>query len=625
MSVRLLDDHVINQIAAGEVVERPASVVKELVENALDAGASRVEVSLKDGGRVLVRVRDNGSGMSRQDAVMCIERHATSKITTAEDLNAVETLGFRGEAIPSIASICEFELVTRTAADEAGTQIIMSGGVLVNVAQAGCPVGTDILVRDIFGKVPARRKFLRTRSTELAHCMEAVLRVAVLRTDVNFALQHQGRDSLRVSACEEWSERVSALLGEPRASLVSVDTHREGMGLKALLAPTNAHRSSAKAGLYLYVNGRYVRDPVVRKAVAQAYRDRLPRGRYPVAVVHVHVPPGEVDVNVHPSKTEVRFVNPRAVMAFVTESLESALGAPAAGPAPAHRSRAYEHPTTKLPFGPRYGSSGAGEPGMPEPKPSIPAHPDDDAKLAARPVPASSVAADREGPSYGLPQANLKATAPPTPGPLAQRPAPAAQEQPKPTVRSGRDPSSKRRVLGAFLERYGLCEDERGLLIVDVFRVRQALGERQLDRDRGGFLGESSPLLMPITVDLPGPLPGDGSAVFDEIGRVGFDLTLIDPRLAVVRRVPRIATDAPIEDWALALIEVALRPGDKDSDALGSELCRLWACREQPLDAYALRSVLADAEEVGLDLGANGFGARVSSEELAQLIRQGGV
>lgn len=615
MSVRLLDDHVINQIAAGEVVERPASVVKELMENALDAGASRIQVSLKDGGRALVRVTDNGVGMSRQDAVMCIERHATSKITTAEDLVQVATLGFRGEAVPSIASICEFELVTRTHEDQVGTQLTMSGGALVDVSDVGCSAGTDILVREIFAKVPARRKFLRTRSTELAHCMEAVVRVAVLRTDVAFTVRHHDRDSLRVIVCEDWAERVSALLGEPKDSLVSVDKSLDGMRIRALLAPTSTHRSSAKASLYLYVNGRYVRDPVVRKAVSQAYRDRLPRGRYPVAVVHVEVPHGQVDVNVHPSKTEVRFVNPRAVMTFVIESLEGALGDPAQAVAPVGRTRDYEHPTTKLPFGPRHDSLGGGGASGPPAGPLIPAHPDDDAGFVQRP-PMPAAAEDSSRPEYGhtAPRGEVAKPEPLRPVDSLPTPAPA---------RNSEATDARRRVMGAIHNRYGLCEDEDGLLIVDIFRIRQALAQDQIGRDRIGFLGDSRPLLMPITVDLPAGLPHDPAAVFEKLSDVGFEMSLIAPRVAVVRRVPRLAMDGPIEDWALALLEVARGDSDSSEPALSRELCRLWAHQEQPLDAYEVRTVLANSDELGLDLGADGFGARISFGDLARLVRRG--
>ena len=304
--IRVLEDRVVNKIAAGEVVERPASVVKELVENSLDAGASRLRVELQDGGRKLVRVTDDGSGMSRVDAQLCLERHATSKISTEEDLFRVQTLGFRGEALPSIAAVGRFELQTRRAEDEAGTQVMVDGGRLVRVGELGCPVGTRISLRSLFYNVPVRRKFLRTAATELSHCVEAVRRQALVRPELDVEVVHGGRTLLRAPPVADLAARALDVVGKDAEELVPVDFSDGPLRVWGLASPVGVHRGSG-GGTWLYVNGRYVRDPVVRRGVREAYRGAIPRGRFPVLILLLELPPDHVDVNVHPAKTEVRF------------------------------------------------------------------------------------------------------------------------------------------------------------------------------------------------------------------------------------------------------------------------------------------------------------------------------
>jgi DNA mismatch repair protein MutL len=325
--VRLLANQVIDQIAAGEVVERPASVIKELVENALDAGATQIDISMRDGGREQLRVADNGSGMSRQDALMAIERHATSKIRVFEDLERVATLGFRGEALPSIAAVSRFELITRRPDEEVGTKIRIESGTLRDVSDVGAPVGTVIDVRQLFHTLPARRAFLRTPPTELSHCVESVIRVALIRPGVGFEVRHEDRLVLRASKTLDPAERVREILGSDADELQPVDLNSDGgLRLVGLVAPPNVHRPSLATALYVYVNGRWVRDQVVRRAVGEVYRGMVPEGRHPVVVLDLRVPPGAVDVNVHPTKAEVRFRDPSGVGVFITDSLRSALG-----------------------------------------------------------------------------------------------------------------------------------------------------------------------------------------------------------------------------------------------------------------------------------------------------------
>lgn len=331
-AIRILADQVVDQIAAGEVVERPASALKELVENAIDAGATQVVVALRDGGRTLIRVEDDGQGMSEQDALLSIERHATSKIRETADLLSVRSLGFRGEALPSIAAVSEFELVTRRPGDEQGTRVRVDGGRLRDVRPTAAAVGTVVSARKLFYNVPVRQKFLRTVPTELGHCVQAVVRQAMVRPAVGFSIQHGGRTILDAPAAEDWAVRVEDLVGPDGRGLLAIEESNGPMSLKGYVAPPDRHRAHAADATYLYVNGRWTRDHVLRRAVREAYRERMPSGRHPLAVLELRLDPAHADVNVHPTKAEVRFIDPAAVVRFVAHSVASALQAAGAAP-----------------------------------------------------------------------------------------------------------------------------------------------------------------------------------------------------------------------------------------------------------------------------------------------------
>ncbi len=310
-----------NQIAAGEVVERPASVVKELVENALDAGAARVKVELEQGGTALVRVTDDGSGMDAQDAVLALERHATSKIVRSEDLFALSTFGFRGEALPSIASVSKLRLVTRPRGAGEGSEVVVEGGAPALARPAGAAEGTSVEVRDLFFNVPARRKFLKSTGTEAAHVTEALLLAALARPEVSFFLVRDGRPAKEWLRAASRRERARTIEGERLEECLG---ERGPMRVEAHLAPPERARAGA-VGLHLFVNGRPVRDRALARAVAQAYGSVLEPGRYPVGVVYVDVPLDQVDVNVHPQKAEVRFAEGRALYDALTRELHASL------------------------------------------------------------------------------------------------------------------------------------------------------------------------------------------------------------------------------------------------------------------------------------------------------------
>jgi DNA mismatch repair protein MutL len=379
--VRVLDETLANQIAAGEVVERPASVAKELLENALDAGATAVEVEIVGGGIDRLRITDNGRGMSPEDAVVCLERHATSKVRTAEDLSRISTLGFRGEALPSIASVSRFRLRTREASALGATVVTVEGGRRRSPAEAGGPPGTEVVVEDLFFNVPARRKFLKKPETESAHIQETVVQLALAWPAIAFRVVKEGRTTLDVPRHDRLADRVRALFGrEIGGPLAPVDV-QGGFGLEGLVGLPPLSFGSARH-LHCFVNGRYIRDRVVVGAVGAAFAGALDRGRYPFVVLHLRIPPEAVDVNVHPAKTEVRFVDSGAIHRFIhrnvlealrrgdtTEAEDVILLPPAPAPTPKLPADALAEPTPAVR---RYELTAETAP-TPEPGPSQPA------------------------------------------------------------------------------------------------------------------------------------------------------------------------------------------------------------------------------------------------------------
>ncbi|HYX29898.1 MAG TPA: DNA mismatch repair endonuclease MutL [Pyrinomonadaceae bacterium] len=342
--IRVLPDHISNLIAAGEVVERPASVAKELVENAIDAGASRIVIDVESGGRRLLKIIDDGEGMTRDDAILAFERHATSKIRSADDLSAIGTLGFRGEALASIASVARVELVTRTDDSSAGTRVIIEGGRMRDVKDAAHPRGTTIGVRDLFFNTPARRKFLRSEATESYHLTNLVTHYALAHPEINFTLTNNGRESLRVAPAKDLRERAYQVFGaqfldgllevnnavsEPTETSFALPQIARVRGF--ISAPRE--RRTSRDAQFLFVNGRFVRDRLIGRALSEGYRAILPHGVYPVALLFIDVPLAEVDVNVHPAKTEVRFRRAAAVADAVREAVRSALASADYAPA----------------------------------------------------------------------------------------------------------------------------------------------------------------------------------------------------------------------------------------------------------------------------------------------------
>jgi DNA mismatch repair protein MutL len=323
--IRILPEKVASQIAAGEVIDRPASVVRELIDNSVDAGADRVVINIEKGGKMLIKVADNGFGMSRDDLLLSVERHATSKIANVSDLFSVKFLGFRGEALPSIASVSKMEITSRPHDQIVGHRLRIAGGKLTAIEETGAPSGTIVEVRALFYNIPARRKFLRAVRTETYHIIDTVSRAALPFPEIGFRLDDTGKSILNLSASDQQLSRISILMGRSFTEEV-IERHEKNAELEisVYLAPSHLARSRGDR-LFVYVNRRYIRDRLVTRAVMECYGQRLMKGKYPQAILFIEIDPAKIDVNVHPAKQEVRFHNSRAVFDVIVSTVEKAL------------------------------------------------------------------------------------------------------------------------------------------------------------------------------------------------------------------------------------------------------------------------------------------------------------
>ena len=323
--IKILPLSVINKIAAGEVVDRPAAVVKELIENAVDAKSSRIDTYLEDGGRKLIRVSDDGVGMDAEDLALAFQSHATSKLQSADDLFAVHTLGFRGEALPSIGAVSHSSIISRVKGAINGAEIKIDGGVLGKVKERGAPEGTQVEVRDLFFNVPVRKKFLKTIPTEMAYISDVLTRFSLSYPAVHFTLMHNNRTVFNLPPVQDIAERIAAFFGEEmRKHLIPVFLREEMFTLSGYIAPPFFDKSNARM-LFIFLNGRYIKDSAIFRAINEAYRGKLMHKRYPIVFLFLQVQPSEVDVNVHPTKIEVRFRNTNAIYNYVFSALKDGL------------------------------------------------------------------------------------------------------------------------------------------------------------------------------------------------------------------------------------------------------------------------------------------------------------
>ncbi|HEY1532442.1 MAG TPA: DNA mismatch repair endonuclease MutL [Polyangiaceae bacterium] len=586
----ILSPALASQIAAGEVVERPASAVKELIENALDAGAQRVDVEIEGGGVTRLCVSDDGTGMSAENARLSVERHATSKLTAISDLNRLVSYGFRGEALPSIASVSRFALRSRPAASDAGVEVSIEGVAAPVLRATGMAIGTRVEVRDLFFNIPARRKFLRSTGTESGHVTEVVEAAALTRPEVTFTLARDGRkvrEFLRSGGREERVSQVCA--GE---DLTRCAGTRGPLLLEAFLSRPEQARSGA-GGLRLFVNGRSVRDRALAVTIAQAYGSVLERGRYPRGVVYLDLPPEFLDVNVHPQKAEVRFADSRATSDALYGMLSRALAGAFSLPTP-NRS-AWSRPKLDPP------GQSAG-PSVPIDQPWPSASPS--AKVAAfahaeREFPAASTAQDF---GTGSVVAELLFPRPSEEPLIAVRDSSALPIRPQPEIAW-----SSLSFVAQLRQTYLLCESRDGIYLLDQHAAAERVTFTRLRKQYQARAVPSQSLLFPVTLDV---LPAEAELVelrSKEMAEVGLDVRVRGAESISIHAVPRLLQRASAERLVRDLLaEVSRKGGRGFSDAVDLALATM-ACHGSvragdPLsasEAKALLEALDDADFAG--------------------------
>ncbi|MCK9539880.1 DNA mismatch repair endonuclease MutL [Dokdonella sp.] len=536
----------VNQIAAGEVIERPASVVKELIENSLDAGARRIEVEIEQGGTRLIRVRDDGGGIDADDLALAVASHATSKIASFDDLERVGTLGFRGEALPSIASVSRFALTSRLADADAAWRIEVDGGKARDLAPAQHPPGTSVEVRDLFYNLPARRKFLRAERTEFGHIDELLKSIALARTAVEFRLIHNGKPVRLLKAVRDTADharRVADVLGEdfPAQSL-RVDHAGAGLRLSGWVGLPTASRAQADQQ-YFHVNGRLVRDRLVAHAVRQAYADVLFHGRHPTFVLFLELDPALVDVNVHPAKHEVRFREGRLVHDFLYRTLNEALSGARAGGLPAAAS------TTPAGALPAPGSTATAAPGT----------------------------WHQRGLGLGVGEGLADYQA------LLGRSAAASAGLPGPTGGADGARAEDTPPLGFALAQlhgiYVLAENAQGLILVDMHAAHERITYEKLKLAQAGAGIRSQLLLVPLALNVSEREAAAVEAQDETFTRLGFEVLRSGPQAVLVRAIPALLDGADVAGLVRDVIaDLATHGQTRRIEERSNELLATMAC-----------------------------------------------
>jgi DNA mismatch repair protein MutL len=530
--IRILPEVLSNKIAAGEVVERPASVVKELMENALDAQSTRITIDIKNGGRSLIQIADNGIGMNKDDALLALERYATSKIAEDKDLFSIRTLGFRGEALPSIASVSRFSMITRDAASDTGTQIMVTGGRIDKVIETGAPIGTLITVKQLFFNTPARRKFLKTVTTELGHIADSVASMAMGRPKIRIRLRHNEKILKDWPSVTEPIDRITDILGrDVKHRLYSVAGENNRIKLSGWIGSPDIFRSTVR-GIYLFVNGRMVRDRVIRHALFSGYAGRLMKGRYPLAVLFVDLPPDEVDVNVHPTKHEVRFSRQRAVHDLVATVVADTLKRNdrlswQPNPDRIRQDAVTETTTIYEPARPAIS-----RPFDPFPTPSL-SPPD-------RIIPPASNPAVHEN-----------------------RQMPSARSIQTPLVPE--NPVHRLRMIGQFQGTYILCEwsGEKGkeLIIIDQHAAHERIVFEDLKRRYHSGRGPVQRLMIPETIELNFTEARILDRIRPNLARLGMEITPFGQNTFVVKAVPALLGGGETAPLSREILEQTAEPG----------------------------------------------------------------
>ncbi len=563
-SIKILPENVANQIAAGEVIERPASVVRELLDNSIDAGADKINIGIEEGGKRLIRVADNGSGMDRDDLLLAIERHATSKITSIADIFAINTLGFRGEALPSICSVSKTEITSRPADEITACRLKITGGVLESVDEAGAPAGTTVEVRDLYFNTPARRKFLKALKTETGHIIDTVARIALPFKNIQIQLKDKStnRILLNLPSSENELNRLSALFGKDTAVSL-LDAHFEGDGLKirAYLSLPEMGRARGDR-IYVYVNNRSVRDKLVIGAVTRGYGQRLMKGRYPQVALFMDIDPSLVDINVHPAKQEVRFEDSGFIYQSVSSTIARALGDQLNTLSSGMQEKGGGEPVIKIPEK------------KPSPVSNLISEPawEYSGKTGAEPSRAEEIIEKQE-----IPEARNRKTG------------------------AGQDFLLKNtpRIIGQLKNTYLLFQDQDGLLIIDQHAAHERIVYETLKSKYRNSKVERQSFLLPVTLELSIKDTRILEGKLEQLLKLGFEIENFGGTSFIIRSVPAVLVNSDWEEFLSDLIPVLEDEDDLSTDGAMDKLLTVMACH-----------------------GAIRAGHRMSDLEITQLIEQ---
>ena len=578
--IRILPEILSNQIAAGEVVQRPASVVKELVENSIDAGAARITIEMEKGGKALIRVADDGSGLSRDQALLAIERYATSKIFDQTDLFSIGTFGFRGEALPSIASVSRFCLVTKPKEAAAATRVEMAGGKLVQVSETGAPDGTMVEVKHLFFNTPARRKFLKADTTEAGHITDTISGMALGNPEVGFSMHANGRPVRHFTPGQDLLHRAMLVLGTDVADQLYpmdhvLDHGAESIHISGVCANPSVTRSTA-GRIYLFVNNRLVYDKGIIAAVFRGFAGRIMKGRFPVAVICCGLPFEQVDVNVHPSKREIKFLSPRPVYQAVTQAVAAALtaaqknAAAYAGSGPVSGSRVsdvrektafekdagFQAVQSAIPWGP--GRKSAPDPSFGS-APVQAAQNTDAAEISevCENAPAGAAAGTKPP---GIVNALCKGTDPVTPD-ATPVPGPAPRDRPHETG-TGIPEQHPPAIFGQVMGTYIIAEQEGRLMLVDQHAAHERVVYEKLKHRHAHLPKDSQFLLVPETLELTAGEADLLTGILSDLEDLGLVIEPFGGTTFVVKAVPGLLAKKPVTALVQGIVETLMETGD---------------------------------------------------------------
>jgi DNA mismatch repair protein MutL len=597
--IRILSEQLANQIAAGEVVERPASVVKELLENSLDAGASRIEVEIEGGGTRLIRIIDNGAGMDEDDLLLCLERHGTSKLVTEKDLTAIATLGFRGEAIPSIGSVSELTMTSRPAEAALGSRVVLQFGKLTKAHETGCSYGTTCEVRNLFGNTPARRKFLRSARTELSHIEEVIKNYALSSPSTTFILRVDGRETVSLDRTLSVAERLAILLhcDGPFIGIGGGERVAADHGVSGFLLPPEKV-TIGPARLRIFVNGRIIRDRMIVHAVTEGMRSFLMKGKNPSGLIHLTLPPGEVDVNVHPAKHEVRFRSSKEVHQLILDAVAKAMRDQQNTLKMAIFTMGLATEPTAIPLDSAPGDERPGDsfapsplhtaeenlPSWETPAPSPPA-------VRTLPAPTQTPSAARARSSaepLSAPRPTLEPTRSPRPQSLLASaeplPSPARRQDDAPpvqeTTKQSQPPAHNLLVIGQYDNLYIFCRNNDGLLVIDQHAAHERLLYEKFRNQYQKAAVVRQNLMFPVSVELSLFQARVVEKFGEEIDRMGFSIRDFGDNTFIISAIPALAgTSNPLDLFLNILEKFGSEDNSTDRGGFLDTILATMACK----------------------------------------------